>query len=335
MFFNIYNISYIGSLYNQILSELCVLCGSILRTDMDWQTKRDSFNHQLLPELVQDLWDGDPNSLQLVGQAYNIVYRFEANGDGYYLRIGHEILHPLNKVHHVMHFLRFLSDNHVPLGHPIASVHDNYIEVLEDGYYASAQTEAPGAEIGLDHVDLSVYEAWGKSLGQLHAVSRRYQPSSEIDYEFPTVQRFWKNIEPTVKVSSPELQAIYVDLTDYMEQLPKYDYGLIHGDYRPGNVIWDGSTARTVDFDEPNYNWYIADISRALLEFYDKPLEQRQSFRKLFMQGYLSENPIDDFWVSQLPKFGQIRGMLMHMWTVQEGSDNDGALHWALNRYEW
>lgn len=73
----------------------------------------------------------------------------------------------------------------------------------------------------------------------------------------------------------------------------------IHGDYGPGNVIRDGAIARTVDFDEPNVHWYIADVSRALLEFYDRPLEQRQAF----MRGYQAEHPIDEFWVTQLSQF--------------------------------
>lgn len=305
-------------------------------TTIDWHSKRDSFNHDRLPDLIRNLWDGNPDSLKLVGQAYNIVYRFEAGGKGYYLRIGHEVLHPLNKVQHVMHFLRFLADNDVSVGQPVQSTKGNYIEILESGYYAAAQTEALGAEIGLDHTELSVYEAWGQSLGKLHAVSRRYEPSPEIDYQLPTVQGFWKNIEQTIYTESPpQVQAIYAQLTEYMYNLPKHDYGLIHGDYRPGNVIWDGMTARTVDFDEPNFHWYLADISRALLEFHDRPLEQRRAFRQAFMRGYQTEHIIDEFWVSQLPQFGQMRGLLMYAWDLQEGNDGLGAMDWILKPVAW
>ena len=110
---------------------------------------------------------------------------------------------------------------------------------------------------------------------------------------FPTVQGFWKNIEPTAGSSSPELQLIYAELTYFMKGLPSHDLGLIHGDYRPANVIWDGANARTIDFDEPNVHWYIADVSRALMDLWDQPLERRREFRKAFMRGYLSENEID------------------------------------------
>ena len=302
---------------------------------MDWRTIRDSFDKTAIPELLADLWHGDPASLRLVSQDYNIVYRFEAEGQGRYLRVCHPALHPLPEARQVMHFLRFLADNDVPVAAPLPSVHGKYIELLDGGYFAAAQAEAPGQEMTHHLLDSSVYEAWGQSLGKLHAASRRYQPDPQIDYRFPTVQRFWKNIEPTAYASSPELVRIYAELTDFMNGLPAHDRGLIHGDYRPANVIWDGVTARTIDFDEPNIHWYIADVSRALMDLWDQPLERRREFRKAFMRGYLSEHEIDDFWVTQLPWFAQHRAMLMHMWDRQEGGSGTGSLEWVLKRVGW
>lgn len=303
---------------------------------LDWHSKRDGFDHWRVPKMVRDLWGGDVDTLQLVGQAYNIVYRFEANGEGFYLRFGHVVLHPLNKVRHVLHFLRFLASHDVPVGRPVPSVNGRYLETFDDGYYAAAQTEAVGAEMGLGHTDLSVYEAWGQSLGKLHAVSRVYVPSADIDYMFPTVQQFWKNIEHTVQTqASSSIRAVYDELTAYIASLPAQDYGLIHGDYRPGNVIWDGTTAYTVDFDEPNYHWYIADVCRALLEFHDRPLAQRRACREAFMRGYATEHQIDVCWVEQLTRFAQWRGLLMYAWDLQEGNSGQWALDWILKPIAW
>ena len=301
----------------------------------DWPAIRDSFRHETVPTLVRDLWRGDPNSISPIGQAYNIVYRFESSGRGYYLRICHPVLHQLPEARQVMHFLRFLADEGVPVGEPVPSVNGKTIEVFESGFFAAAQTEAPGVEMQNHLLNLSVYESWGASLGKLHAASRRYQPDPSIDYKFPTVQQFWRNIEPAVRRQSREIQRIYADLTDFMHALPSHDYGLIHGDYRPGNVIWDGTTARTIDFDEPNYHWYIADVSRALLELFDQPVAERRKFRKAFMCGYLSEHQIDEWWVKQLPYFAQHRGMLMYAWDVQEGGSGSGSLEWVMNRVGW
>ena len=301
----------------------------------DWHRVGDNFDHQTVPAIVRDLYRGDPASTRLISKDYNIVYRFQAAGAGFYLRICHSVLHPLPEARQVMHFLRFLADERVPVGAPIPSVKGEYIELLPGGYFVSAQTEAPGKEMTHHMLDVTVYQAWGQSLGKLHAASRRYQPDPAYDYNFASVQQFWRNIEPIVRASTPKLQRVYAELTDWMHSLPTHDYGLIHGDYRPGNVIWDRTTARTIDFDEPNYHWYIADVSRALLELWDQPLAERRRFRDAFMRGYRSEHHIDDFWLSQLPYFAQHRALLMHAWDLQEGGNWSEIVKWVVERVNW
>ena len=301
----------------------------------EWFRLRDNFDRRLAPGIVCEHWDGDPASLRFVSSDYNIVFRFETGGRGRYLRICHVALHPLPKARQVMGFLRFLAAQGVPVGAPVSAASGDYIVQLAGGYYASAQREAPGSEMTRHVDDIGVYESWGRSLGLLHAASRKFQPDSAIDYEFPTVQQFWRNIAPTIAEASPALQRVYAELSDWMQGLPRHDVGLIHGDYRPGNVIWDGTTARTIDFDEPNVHWYIADVCRALLELWGHPLEARQNFRRAFMRGYLQEHKIDEWWVTQLPYFAQHRAMLMLAWDLQEGGSWQEGMRWALQRVGW
>ena len=175
----------------------------------DWHNKRDSFDQKRVPALVRELWRGDPASVRWVGQDYNIVFRFEAGGSGFYLRICHTVLHALPEARQVMHFLRFLAAEQAPVGEPIPSVNGAYIELLGGGYFAAAQKEAPGQTMQAHLLDRSVYEAWGRSLGLLHAASRRYQPDPTIAYEFPSVQRFWSNIAPTVAGASAQIRRVY------------------------------------------------------------------------------------------------------------------------------
>lgn len=301
----------------------------------DWARAKARFDHTAVPRLIRDHWAGVAASARFISQDYNIVYRFEGGGGGYYLRICHESLHPLPKARQVLRFLRYLARADVPVGAPVPAVSGAYIVTLGDGYYAAAQREAPGSNMERHLRDISVYGAWGRSLGQLHAASRHYQPDANIPYTLPTVQGFWLNIEPTVQRATPEIQRIYAELSDWMARLPLRDYGLIHGDYRPGNVIWDGATARAIDFDEPNYHWYIADVSRALLELFPLPIAERRRFRRAFLRGYLSAHAIDERWISQLPYFAQQRALLMYAWDLQEGVSGSWALGWALEKVGW
>ncbi|MCY3715878.1 MAG: phosphotransferase [Chloroflexi bacterium] len=301
----------------------------------EWFRVRDSFDHSRVAQLVAERWQGESASISFISSAYNIVFRFEREGRGYYLRVCHVALHPLPKARQVMHFLLYLARCDVPVGAPIPAVSGEYIEVLADGYFASAQSEAPGKRMSRNLRDVAVFEAWGQSLGKLHAASRQYQADASIPYQFPTVQSFWQNIAPTIAAASVALRRAYAELSDWMRGLPCQDYGLTHGDHRPGNVIWDGTTARIIDFDEPNYHWYAADIARALLELWERPFEERVASRKAFLRGYLREHSIDERWVSELPFFIQHRVLLMVAWTLQEGGSPGRALDWALKRVAW
>ncbi len=120
-----------------------------------------------------------------------------------------------------------------------------------------------------------------------------------------------------------------------MECLPRRDYGLTHGDYRPGNVVWDGQVARTIDFDEPNFHWLIADVARALMELRDLPLARRRRHREEFLRGYRAEREIEPFRVGQLPYFVQHRALLMRAWDLQEGGSWREAEAWSLERVGW
>ncbi len=301
----------------------------------EWFRVRDSFDHSRVPQLVQRRWHGDPASVRFISSAYNIVFRFERDGRGYYLRICHVVLHSLAKARQVMHFLRYLAEQGVPVGEPVPAASGEFLEVLADGYFASAQSEAPGEKLSGYLHDATIFEAWGNSLGKLHAASRQYRADTNIPYQFPTVQTFWRNIAPAISTASVDLRRAYAELTDWMRGLPPHDYGLIHGDHRPGNVIWDGMTARAIDFDEPNYHWYAADISRALLELWDRALEERQARRRAFMRGYLREHRIDEWWIEELPFFVQHRALLMVAWTLQEGGNPGRALEWVVKRVGW
>ncbi|MEQ8676234.1 MAG: phosphotransferase [Aggregatilineales bacterium] len=313
---------------------------------MTWQQLRDGFDHEHIDPFITRHWNATPGTSMFISAAYNIIYRFQANGAGYYLRICHPILHSIEDANATLAYLRHLAENGAPVNRPVKSVNGMYIERLPDDFYAQVVTEAQGEEIGLDHTDLRVYEAWGESLGKLHRAATSFQPPQGTHY--PTVQRFWENVRETALRQDDPLREAFLRVDTWLKTLSTQDdYGLCHGDYRPGNVIWDTENfqAVTVDFDEPNYHWFISDVVRALLEFYDRPLAQRQAYRTAFLRGYCTARELDDTWqakwVPQMTDFAQMRGLLMHLWTIQENEANGLPTNdawgriWAVNRYEW
>lgn len=286
-----------------------------------WEVVRDLLKLEDVEQFTQDVWQGDAGTLTHISSGINGIYRFESNGEGQYLRIFHPNVRKLWKNEAALDYLIHLSRSGVPVCHPVLSTTGEYTvqlptEISPNGQplYACTVTEAPGAVINPKSADETILEAWGTALGKLHAAARTYTPSDGI--QSMNVQQFMENVRPYAESAEPKIYAAYKEIVAWMESLPKTDYGITHGDYRAGNVTWDGQKVTNIDFDEPNYHWFIADMARVMIEFYDRPLEERRHFRDAFLRGYLPENPIDQRWIDELGTFMQARVLLMNLWDM-------------------
>jgi Ser/Thr protein kinase RdoA (MazF antagonist) len=64
------------------------------------------------------------------------------------------------------------------------------------------------------------------------------------------------------------IQDLYQAIDNSFRAFPvnSQNFGLTHGDHRPGNVLYDGKQVHPIDFDEPVYHWYMADIAKPFLD---------------------------------------------------------------------
>ncbi len=314
---------------------------------MDWLTVRDTLDHATIPAFIHANWHHNANDIVLVNNGYNIIYRYRADDSGYYLRINHPVLHSIPKARATLAYVTHLLSGGARVYQPILTKAGDFIASMDNdpaGFYGVVVKEVVGTEIGLDHTDLGVYEAWGRSLGRYHAAAVTFTPPDDIDYTYPTIHDFWENIRETARAQADPLKSAFVEVDEWFMALEKDTFALCHGDYHPFNVIWNAKThkATTIDFDEPAYHWLISDIVRALLEFHDRPLEERRAYKEAFLRGYRQHHPVQDRWLQEFPMFAQMRGLLMHLWTVQEYANVDDkpdsmgwALQWAIQRYDW
>ena len=107
----------------------------------------------------------------------------------------------------------------------------------------------------------------------------------------------------------------------------------------PANAFWDGRRVTIIDFDEPVYNWIWVDFGRALLDFYRRPPRARRQLHDALLAGYGEIRAIDAELHEQLPRFMQLRGLMMHLWSLaDEGTIASGpAPHqrvWALGNWD-
>ena len=105
-------------------------------------------------------------------------------------------------------------------------------------------------------------------------------------------------------------------MMDKLQSLPVNDsnYGIIHFDFEPDNLVWSGDEPGIFDLDDCMYAWFAMDISNALSsELFDDRLENFDfTHPKLqwFLEGYRSVRPMDEEEMMRMPLFLRLDNLI-------------------------
>jgi len=165
------------------------------------------------------------------------------------------------------------------------------------------------------------YRQLGARMAHLHDLSDRWpRPSgfSRPDWNrdgllgaAPLWGRFWEN--PLLSGAEAALLAAARDHCRLrLETLAgKPDYGLIHADLVPENVVLTGDGPALIDFDDGGFGYRLFDLATTL----NRTLREEDSDRlgQALIAGYLSRRPLD---LTELPLFQALRAFTYVGWIV-------------------
>ena len=182
------------------------------------------------------------------------------------------------------------------------------------------------------------FQNWGRALGQMHALSKKYAPMSA------TIKRpewfeldSFTQIDERVPESLPVVREKFKTLLGRLAALPKDrdSYGLIHRDFNDGNftVDYDNGDMTIFDFDDACYFWFVYELACAweggIGRTMFRPLDKRQAFMDRYMEqlleGYNRENSLNAEWLERLPLFLQVIQMeeFLHYAQYLDGPDDE------------
>ncbi|KTD45143.1 phosphotransferase enzyme family protein [Legionella quateirensis] len=261
-------------------------------------------------------WVDFPENLQLINNQINCVYRFEDQGKGYYLRMTHHEIRSWNELASAIDYQRHLFLENAPICRVIASKNDQFIErVRQDdlSFLAHVCLEVPGTIIDFNDQNQSKYTAWGKSLAELHRAAQSYRP---LNRKFLSWKDLWQETGNYLHNEDKGLQQLYHRIDAQFRQMSStaHNFGLTHGDHRPGNVLYDGKKVHLIDFDEPVYHWFMADIAKPFLDLCQKPFQEWQHLFHWYLEGYRSVLPIDDPELHHINGFIQMKSLDIYLW---------------------
>jgi Ser/Thr protein kinase RdoA (MazF antagonist) len=269
------------------------------------------------PQLVRaaaSKWSAK-GKIELLDDVANYVYQFQDEDGWKILRITHSSHRTENQIIAELDWVKFLFKNGVQVALPHISMDQHLTETfpVSDSYFTAVVFDfAPGQFV--DEADPAswnpdLFHQMGVIMGRMHRLSKDYNPE-DLKEKRPNwleddLVKNARHYLPT------ELQTAADDLEELIQRfnqfpLTKETYGLIHSDVNPTNFhVLDGKIT-LFDFDDCAYNWFVNDIAVVMplySSMYSKPdwEEQINGFVYWFMQGYRSENNLDDGWLDFLP----------------------------------
>jgi Ser/Thr protein kinase RdoA (MazF antagonist) len=289
----------------------------------------------------------------------NLVYEYQRDGQGRMLRITYRPERPLEVVQAELHFVNYLAQGGVRVSRPVPSENGNLLEVIRaEGIPFIVASFVKGRGMRMPDNDYryrvgapmeEYYQNWGQALGQMHRLTKSYQPPSS------TIRRpEWFEWEVAsgfpYREQLPTIAKKYDALIAELQALPKEvdAYGLIHNDFNDGNftVDYDNGDITVFDFDDSCYFWFVYDLACAWEGGVGwaryRPLAERIDFMAHIMEqvmaGYNRENTLSEAWMQRLPLFLRLVQMqeLIYFAQYLDGPDEDiqGGLRYKIRCIE-
>jgi len=174
-----------------------------------------------------------------------------------------------------------------------------------------------------DHRTEPVFNSIGRTMAELHIASmafsergeqpRHHWDSSGFIGDDPLWGPFWE-LDALTEGQREFFNAVRSVLASDLASYARFDhnYGLIHADMVPENVLLDGDDIKLIDFDDAGYGWFVFDIVTALFWLQEEP--QFELMRRSLLNGYQSVRPLSETDLDALPLFFALRSTTYMGW---------------------
>lgn len=237
----------------------------------------------------------------------NAVYPFFCGGKLCFLRLAPAEEKDFRDIQGEVEFIRYLRSCGYPAMEPIPARDGIFCLSLDTPwgrYYACAFRCVSGKPLENAEMDDAVLYEYGAALGRLHSLSQSFTPSVRKS-TYADVLEVMHDEFAAEDVPEPvrrELDAV----SDLLKLLPQTEenFGLVHYDFEPDNVFWDGKNHQcsVIDFDDGIYHWFALDVEQVfdcLTEFFEGNALQKA--KEQFLKGYRTHHVFTEEMESCMP----------------------------------
>ena len=286
-------------------------------------------------------WQLAGADLELVKHRENTVFRAHTrDGRAFALRVHQEALHGDDALHSELEWMRTLRQDgfRVPAVVPAndgelfvaATVGEltrrcSLLEWIDGDLF----NELGLCERGMQAELCERYRKLGALAARLHVQATGWTPPAGFTRhawdedallgDDPRMGRFWEHpaLTPQQRRSLLEARAALRGMLRQLGKTPD-NYGLIHGDFLPDNLIVAGDELALIDFDDCGYGWHLYEMATGLFPQVKQPFFD--DLVNAYLEGYRQERALDDAEAALLPAFIMICGLNYLGWLQKRGS---------------
>ncbi|MEP4196985.1 MAG: phosphotransferase [Aliishimia sp.] len=286
-------------------------------------------------ERALDQWDMTGAPYELVAARENAVFKIDGANGCFALRLHRQGYRTDAELRSELHWMKAVSDGGIEVPVPVPSQQDDVLRTLDGTQVdvltwlsGSTMDSAMGRRSGDERIDL--FQSLGQEMARMHTISDEWVRPTEFVRvawdaagllgDAPLWGQFWRN--PDLSAEDAKLferfqQVAFAELTSFKDRL---DYGLIHADLVPANVMVDGQKIKIIDFDDGGFGFRLFEIATALQKFaseQDYPL-----LRTALVAGYAAEREID---LTLLELFLAVRAVTYVGWNIARIQETGGT----------
>jgi acetylornithine/succinyldiaminopimelate/putrescine aminotransferase/Ser/Thr protein kinase RdoA (MazF antagonist) len=278
--------------------------------------------------------------LEVVKHRENTVFKVTANdGARFVLRVHRAGYHSDAALRSELIWMRALRDHGIPVPAVVPAENgDLFVWAggdedprqcdLFDWIEGSLFNDLGRVEKGMKVELCERYKRLGTMAGRVHVQATNWQPPEDFvrhswDEEGllgdqPLWGRFWEHPVITPEQKHDILKARLV-LREFLKKFgkTKANYGLIHADFLPENILVHGGELNLIDFDDCGYGWHLFEMATSLFPQINQPFFD--DLVDAFVAGYRSEHDLSEEDLEAFPAFLMMRGFTYLGWLQTRG----------------
>lgn len=265
----------------------------------------------------------DDATFSLVNYTNNAVFKVEAPSGVYILRLYRAGLRPLSAIQSELMWLSALAENGVCVPAPIGEIYTGELEDEALPVYCTLTTRLEGEPLTYAQMTDDHIRAIGQFIGQLHTVATTFIAPADfsrprLDYEGLFGDDSPYNPKEGASIFTDEQKMVMKQVQDRVKETFDFlgqtaeTFGLIHADFIPQNMVWDGMKLGAIDFEYCGYGYYLYDLAPMLWMNRNEP--NYDHLRLTLWDGYNQVRPQSENMMKTLQTFVAARHIASCRW---------------------